>query len=184
MRDWLLTEVDSFSTFPQLSVATTRWKSFKVIHGQVDNLRRFCFYFAMMICCCWWISILQGHLGTGGEPKEKLFLLCDDDPLLQTDASPSNKFMDRSRTEGETDSTLGWWSVLVIRCHCEYAIQQSHHICLFTYANCLLNTCAFRLKIYYLFVYLFKLTSYTAVQVTMFVYLLLQIVCSLILCYI
>ena len=137
-------------------------QSFKEIEGQVENRRRNCFYFAMMICCCWWISVLQGHLGTGGEHKEKLFLLCDDDLLLQTDVSPSGKLMDRWRTEGDTDSTLGWWSVSVIRCHCEYAIQQSHHVCLFTYANYLLNTCAFCLKIYDLFVYLFKFTSSTA----------------------
>ena len=35
----------------------------------------------------------------------------------------------------------------------------SHHLFLFTYANHLLITCAFRFNIHYLFVYLFKLTS-------------------------
>ena len=35
-----------------------------------------------------------------------MFLLCDDDPLLQTDLSPSKKLMDRWRTEGEIVSTL------------------------------------------------------------------------------
>ena len=64
-----------------------------------------------MICCCWWISVLQGHLGTGREPKEKLFVLCDDDLLLQTDVRPSNKLMDRCRREREIVSTLRWWSV-------------------------------------------------------------------------
>ena len=79
--------------------------------AQVENLRRKFIYFAMMICCCYWSTVLQGNLRTGGEPKEKLFLLCDDDPLLQTDASPSNKLMDRSTTQGETVVTLQWWSV-------------------------------------------------------------------------
>ena len=116
MRDWLLTEVDSFSTLPQWSVATTRWKSFKVIHGQVENLMIFCFYFTMMICCCWWISVLQGHLGTGGEHKEKIFILCDDDLLLLPEQSPSRKLMDRWRTEGENISTLRWWSIAANRC--------------------------------------------------------------------
>ena len=136
MTDCLLTEVDSFSTFPQLSVATTRWKSFKVIHGEVENLRRLCFYFEMMICCCWWMCVLQrnrwtgrepketfffllwdddlllqGHLGTGQEHKEKIFILCDDEMLPLIDVRPSNKLMDRSRTEGENVSTLRWWSV-------------------------------------------------------------------------
>ena len=31
-----------------------------------------------------------------------MFLLCDDDPLLQTDVSPLNKLMDRWLTEGDT----------------------------------------------------------------------------------
>ena len=86
-------------------------ESLKEIDGQVANRRRKSFYFAMMICCCWCISVLQGHLGTSREPKEKMFILCDDDPLLQTDSSPSNKLMDRWRTEGENVSTLRWWSV-------------------------------------------------------------------------
>ena len=34
-----------------------------------------------------------------------MFIICYDDLLLQTDVSPSNKLMDRSRTEGETVST-------------------------------------------------------------------------------
>ena len=144
------------------SVPANRCASFKQFDGQVGNRRRNCFYFAMMISCCWWISVLQGNWWKGREPNEKLFLLCDDYLLLQTDMSPSGKLMDRWRTEVETDCTLIWWLVSIIRCRCEYAIQQSHHVCLFTYANCLLNTCAFRLKIYDLFVYLFKLTSSTA----------------------
>ena len=52
------------------------------------------------------MCVLQGHLGTDQEHKEKIFLLCDDDPLLQTDVSPSGKLMDRWRTEGEIISTL------------------------------------------------------------------------------
>ena len=40
------------------------------------------------------------------ELKEKMFLLGVDNLLLQTDVSPSNKLMDRSRTEGETVFTL------------------------------------------------------------------------------
>ena len=51
-----------------------------------------------MICCCWWISVLQRHLATGQEPKEKLFVLCDDDLLLLMDLRPSKTFSDRSRT--------------------------------------------------------------------------------------
>ena len=51
----------------------------------------------------------------------------------------------------------------------------THDLFLFTYGNRLLNTCAFPLKIYIIFVYLFKLTSTTAAQVTTFVYLLMEI---------
>ena len=111
MTDCLLTEVDSFSTFPQLCVATTRWKSFKIIHGEVENIRRFCFYFKMMICCWQWMCVLQRNWWTGREQKEKFFLVCDDDLLLQTDVRPSNKLMDRCRREREIVSTLRWWSV-------------------------------------------------------------------------
>ena len=93
------------------SVAADGYPSFKDILGQVENRRRNCFYFAMMMCCCRWISILQGNWWTGEEPKEKLFLLSDDDLLLLIDVRPSNKLMDRSRSEGDTVSTLRWWSV-------------------------------------------------------------------------
>ena len=55
----------------------------------------------------------------------------------------------------------------------------SHHFCLFTYANWLLITCAFHFNIEYLFLYLFKAMSRTAVQVTTCFYLLMQIGFSL-----
>ena len=105
------------------TVSTLRWwtvaadwcESFKEIHGQVKNWRRHCLYFAMMIYCCWSISVLQGHLGTSREPKEKVFLLCDDDLLLLMDLRPSRTFRYRSRTEGETVYTLWWWSVAATR---------------------------------------------------------------------
>ena len=125
LMDRSRTEGENLSTLQWWSVPTTWAESFKEIDGQVENRRRNCLYFAMMIHCRWWISVLQGHLGTGREPKEKLFVLCDDDPLLQTDVRPSNKFMDRWRTERENVCTFGWWSVSVIRCHCEYAIQHA-----------------------------------------------------------
>ena len=108
--DRLRTERNTVSTFRRWSVAADRCASFKQIDGQVKKQWTNFFYFAMMICCCWWISVLQGHLGTGQEPKEKIFLICNDDLFLQRDASPSRKLMDRSKTEGETVSTLGWWS--------------------------------------------------------------------------
>ena len=98
------------------NVASDRCASFKQIDGEVENRRRNCLYFAMMICCCWWISVLQRHLGTGGEPKEKLFVLSDDDVLLLMDLRPSKTFTDRWRTEGETVSTLQWWTVATDRC--------------------------------------------------------------------
>ena len=43
---------------------------------------------------------------TGQKLKEKLFLLCDDDLLLLMDLRPSRTFRDRSRTEGENAYTL------------------------------------------------------------------------------
>ena len=64
-----------------------------------------------MTVCQWSIFILSANWWTSGELKEKIFLLCDDELLLQTDASPSNKLMDRSRIEVENVSTLPWWSV-------------------------------------------------------------------------
>ena len=96
---------------PQLDGSPSRKWGDKSREKQVENRRRNCFYFAMMICCCWWISVLQGHLVTGREPKEKVFILCDDDLLLLMDLHPSRTLGDRSRTEGGTVSTLRWWSV-------------------------------------------------------------------------
>ena len=111
LMDRSRTEGENLSTLQWWSVAATWAEFFKEIDGQVENRRRNCFYFAMMIRCCWWICVLQGHFGTGGEPKEKLFVLCDDDPLPLMDLRPSRTFRDRSRTEGETVCTLRWWSV-------------------------------------------------------------------------
>ena len=105
------TQGETLYTLRWWSVAADWSASFKQIDGQVENRRRNCLYFAMMICCCWWISVLQRHLGTGQEPKEKLFVLCDDDLLLLMDLRPSKTFRDRSRTEGETVCTFRWWSV-------------------------------------------------------------------------
>ena len=111
MRDWFLTEVDSVSPWRQWSVAATRRKSFNQIDGQVENLRRNCSYFVMMIRCWKQMPVLQTNWWTGREQKEKLFLLCDDDLLLLMDLCPSRTFTDRWRTEGETVYTLQWWSV-------------------------------------------------------------------------
>ena len=99
-----------------------------------------------MNCCCYRSRVLHANWWTGREPKEKMFLLCDDDPLLQTDVSLSNKLMDRwrtkkklfklydddllllmgpypsrtfrdrSTTKGENISTLGSWSVAENTC--------------------------------------------------------------------
>ena len=64
-----------------------------------------------MTSCQWSISILSANWSTCAELKEKIFLLSDDDLLLQTDGSPSNKFSDRSRTKGKTLSTFRGWSL-------------------------------------------------------------------------
>ena len=69
-----------------------------------------------MICCYWWISVLERHLGIDPERKEKIFLLCDDELLLLMDLGPSKTFMDRWRTEGESSSTLRWWTVAANKC--------------------------------------------------------------------
>ena len=83
----------------------------RTFREQIKNRRRKCLYFAMMICCCWWISVLQRHLGTGREHKEKLFILCDDDVFLLIDVRPLNKLMDRwTNPKEETVSTFRWWS--------------------------------------------------------------------------
>ena len=52
------------------------------------------------------MSVLQGHLQTGGERKEKMFQLYDELlPLI--DVCPLKNLMDRSRTEVATNYTLG-----------------------------------------------------------------------------
>ena len=104
-------EGDNVSTLPQWSVAATRRKSFHQIDGQIENIRRNSFYFAMMIRSCKQMRVLQTNWWTGQEPEEKLFLLCDDDLLLLMDLRPSRTFKDRWRTKEETVSTLRWWSV-------------------------------------------------------------------------
>ena len=110
-RDRSRAKRNTVYTFRWWTVASDRCASFKQIDGQIKNWKRKCLYFAMMISCCKQMWVLQGNWWTSGEPKEKLFLLCDEDLLLQTDMSPSNKLMDRSISEGENFSTLRWWSV-------------------------------------------------------------------------
>ena len=110
-RDRFGSKWNTVSTFRWTIIATDPCAFFKEIDGQVENLRRNCFYFAMMILCCKQMWVLQTNQWTGQEPKDTLFLLSDDDPLLQTDVSPSNKLMDRWRTKGETVYILRWWSV-------------------------------------------------------------------------
>ena len=114
-RDRSRAKPDTVSTLRSWTVTNDRYASFKQVYGQVENLRRNCFNFAMMIPCWKQMPILQGNWWTGREQKEKLFLLCDDDPFLETDASPSKQLMDSSRTEGENISTLRWWSVAADR---------------------------------------------------------------------
>ena len=111
LMDRSRTEGETVYTLRWLSVAANRRESFKQIDGQVENWRKHSFYFAMMICCCWWISVLQGHLGTGRQPKKKLFILCDDELLALIDLRPVSELMDRWRTERETVYTFWWWSV-------------------------------------------------------------------------
>ena len=52
------------------------------------------------------MEILQGNGGTDVQPNKILFLLSDDELLLLINVHPLTKLMDRSRTEGETVSTL------------------------------------------------------------------------------
>ena len=52
------------------------------------------------------MRVLQRNGGIDPEPNETLFLLSDYELLSQIDVRPSNKLMDRSRTEGESVSTL------------------------------------------------------------------------------
>ena len=82
-----------------------------------------CLYFAMMICCCWWISVHQWHLGTDREPKEKLFLLCNDDLLLQNRcASFKTKLMDRWRNQRRKSFYFG----MMICCCSWIPVPQAH----------------------------------------------------------
>ena len=55
----------------------------------------------------------------------------------------------------------------------------NHHLFLFTYANCLLITCAFPFNIHDVFVYFFKVMSTTAAKVATCFYLLMEITCWL-----
>ena len=109
LMDRSRTQGETGLTLRWWSVPADRCESFLQIDGQVKNSRRNCLYFVMMIRCCWSMWVLQTNWWTGEEPKEKLFILCDDDLLLLMDLRPSRTFTDRSRTEGVTDSTLGSW---------------------------------------------------------------------------
>ena len=66
-RDRSRTEGETVCTLRWWSVAADGSPSFKDISGQVQNRRRNCFYFQLLICCRWSISVLQGHLGTSRE---------------------------------------------------------------------------------------------------------------------
>ena len=88
-RDRSRAKRNTVSTFRWWTVVPDGCESFKQIDGQVENLRRKCFYFAMMNCCRWSMCVLYANWWRGGEPKEKLLLLCDDELLL----APSFKQM-------------------------------------------------------------------------------------------
>ena len=105
------TEGEHISTFRWWSVAANRCESFKQIYGQVENQKRKCFYFPMMIRCWKQMWVLQINWWTRREQKEKIFLLCDDDLLLLMDLRPSRTFRERLRTEGENVATFRWWTV-------------------------------------------------------------------------
>ena len=75
------------------------------------------------------MSVLQGHLPTGGEQKEKLFQLCDDELLPLSDVRPLKNLMDRSRTEVATDSTLGWGVLVSVNYRCFSPSRFSHFHC-------------------------------------------------------
>ena len=77
-----------------------------ILDGQVHNRFSDCFYFATMICCRKQAEVLQGDQWTSQQLWERLFLLCDNDPLVQTDKAPLSKLMDRSTTLEGTVSTL------------------------------------------------------------------------------
>ena len=115
LMDRSRTEGEKFSTLRWWSVAANRCESFKQVDGQIKNPRRHCFYFAMMIRCWKQMPVLQTNQWTGRQPKEKLFLLCDDDLFPLIDVRPLSKLMDRSRTEGESVYTLRWWNVAATR---------------------------------------------------------------------
>ena len=114
-RDRSRGKTNTVSTFRWWSLAADRCASFQEIDGQSKNRRRKCFYFAMMISCCKQI-VLQTNWWTGGEWKEKMFLLCHDEMLPLMDVRPWNKLMDRLGTKGENVSFLRWWSVAANRC--------------------------------------------------------------------
>ena len=116
LMDRSRSEEDPVYTLRRWTGAGDPCASFMQIYWQLKNPRRKFLYFAMIICCCKQMRVLQTNWWTDREPKEKIFLLCDDDVLLQKDSSPSNKLMDMSRTKGENISTLRWWSVATDRC--------------------------------------------------------------------
>ena len=110
-RDWSRTEGKTVSTLRWWSVATDRCGSFQQVDEQVENWKRHCFYFAMMICCCKQMPVLHTNWWTGREPKETLFLLFDDELLLQTELSPLSKWTNFPYAKGVSASTLSWWYV-------------------------------------------------------------------------
>ena len=61
-RDRSRTKGETVYTLRWWSVAADGSPSFKEIDGQVENRKRNCFYFAMMICCCYRSRVLQGNL--------------------------------------------------------------------------------------------------------------------------
>ena len=58
------------------------------------------------MCCCKQMRILHGNGGIDPEPNKTLFLLSDDQLLPLMNVRPLSKLMDRSKTQGETVSTL------------------------------------------------------------------------------
>ena len=119
LTDRSRTEEETVSTLQWWSVATDWCGSFQQVDGQVENRRRNCFYFVMMICCCKQMWVLQTNWWTGREPKETLFLLCDDELLLQTELSPSSKLNEFSISKRSVSFYIvvmicWWWWISVL----------------------------------------------------------------------
>ena len=139
LMDRSRTEGENLSTLRWWTVAADRCASFKEIDGQVENRRRKCFYFAMMVSCCWWIvrpsSTFRDRLRTAGAIDSTLALMISFHNRMDIANMPFKHISGTCRaTAGSNNSTLRLHEIKPYSgvCSCPWNLALFHRACFHT----------------------------------------------------